>query len=277
MKNKWLVIAFISTTAFYSCVTYRYIYTASPPNNPYFTKKNESKLSASYSASSNGHAGEVYAGGLDMQGAYAIANHWAIAATYFNSREKDTYNSGSDGPFDNSAVKYKRNLVEISAGYFAPLSESKTVTFNLYAGLGLGKFLIDDNGEIFTGVNYNRYHKANITKYFLQPAFNFRPLKNFRLSLILNNSFVHYGNIKTSYNETELQYFMLDKLTNKTIFFLEPAINLQLGLNRYPWLKVDWTIAGISNSANTEFNVRQNNVSIGLSFDFSKMVKKIKD
>ncbi len=125
-------------------------------------------------------------------------------------------------------------------------------------------------------MNYSRDHNANITKYFLQPSFNFRPLKNFRLSLILKNSFVHYGNIKTSYTETELQYFNLDKLTNKTIFFIEPALNVQLGLNRYPWLKLDGTVAGVSNNnAYTENNVRQNNISIGLSFDFSKMVKKI--
>ncbi|MDQ2864492.1 MAG: hypothetical protein M3R50_12770 [Bacteroidota bacterium] len=259
----------ISSIFLCSCATYRYIYTASSPNNPYFVKKGESKLSASYSASSNGQADEAYAGGINLQGAYSMSDHWAIAGTYFNSREKDVYGSGSE-PFDSSTVKYKRNLFELSAGYFTFLDKHKNITFNLYGGMGYGKFSIDDNGEISTGVDYGRFHKTNITKWFLQPAFNFRPLKNFRLALILKTSLVHFGDIKTSYTAYELNYFKLDRFTNKTIFFFEPAWNFQFGLQKYPWVKLDGTFSGVSDNAYTESNVRQSNFSIGLNFDFTR-------
>ena len=265
----------IIATCFCSCSTYRYIYTASPPNNPYFTKKHESKLTAYYAASNNNQGNEIYAGGLDLQAAYALSNHWAITGTYFNSREKDDYGGQDNSPFDSSAVKYKRNLFETGVGYFVPLD--KNIMFNLYAGVGLGKFSIDDNGAISAGTYYSRYHTSNITKWFIQPALNFRPQKNFHFSIILKSSFVHFGNITTSYTDYELQYFELDRFSNRTIFFMEPALNLQLGLQKYPWVKLDWMIAGVSKNAYTEYNVRQNNIAIGLSFDFSKITKKTHD
>lgn len=41
-------------------------------------------------------------------------------------------------------------------------------------------------------------------------------------------SFVHYGNIQTSYTQSEMQELHLTLVNNRTIFYIEPAFNLQL-------------------------------------------------
>lgn len=152
-----------------------------------------------------------------MHAPYAISDHWALTTSYLIRREKDIYNSGSNGPFDHSRAKYKRNLVELDGGYFISLNKNKTIIANLYAGTATGKFLIDDHGEIFSGTNYIRYHKSHISKWFFHPSLNFLPSKNVRLALILKSSYVHFGNITTSYTDYELQYFKLDQIACRTV------------------------------------------------------------
>ncbi|MEO9098877.1 MAG: hypothetical protein ABI267_01050 [Ginsengibacter sp.] len=276
MKKLFLFSAFVVMTGLYSCGTERFIYSASPPNNPYFTKKGESKLTAYYSSNnsnSDTHAGEL-AGGWDLQGAYALSDHVALTASYFNRREEDLYGSGYQSPFDSSVVKYKRNLFGMGAGYFIPLNKRKTIYFNFYGGMDFGQFSFEDNGTDNIGQNYNRYHRSNITKWYFQPSFNFIK-RNFRMSIIFKSSYVHYGNIKTSYTPLESQDFSLDILKNQTVHFFEPAWNFQFGLPRLPWIKLDLTFSGASTSEIFNESVRQNNTSVGLSFDFSKMkVKK---
>ena len=100
------------------------------------------------------------------------------------------------------------------------------------------------------------------------------PGRHVRLSFILKSSSVHYGNIQTTYTATELQYFNLYKIANRTLNFIEPCWNFQFGLPKYPWVKLDWLVSDISNNPYYIENVRQNNVSIGLTFDFSKKAIK---
>jgi hypothetical protein len=275
MRYNLLFSAIAVITLLSSCSTYRYIYSASPPNNPYFTKKRESKLTAYYSAagSTAPSANKETADGLDLHGAYAISDHWALTAAYYNRREKDIYEYSRDNtPFNSSLVKYKRNLFETGGGYFVPLNQKKTFTFNLYGGVAFGKFSIDDNG-MNNGQDYRRYHKAAITKWFFQPSINFMPGRYVRLSFVVKSSYVHYGNIRTSYSAEELQDLSLAIITNRTLNFIEPAWNFQFGLPEYPWIKVDWTLSGITIQPASTQNIRANNVSIGLSVDFSKMRK----
>ncbi len=266
MRNKLssiIIITFLS-----SCNTYRYIYTASPLNNPYFTTKGESKVTAYYSAAGNSNnAIGDNAGGWDLQGAYAIGNHLALTTGYFNRRERDFYNYNNS--YSNARIKYKRNLFDIGTGYFVPLDKNKEVTFNLYGGMAFGKFSFTDYK-----IDYNRFHSSSITKWDFQPSVNYMPSQNFRLSFGTKFSFVHYGNIQTSYTADELQNLSLARIANKTIPFIEPALNIQFGIRKYPWAKLDYTISGTSHPylyGNTKLDSRTSNISIGLSFDFSKM------
>lgn len=264
-----------------SCSSYRYIYSASPPNNPYFTGKGDSKLTAYYSEGDNSDqlSGEKD-DGFDVQGAYAMGNRWAVTTSYFHRRERDIYTFNSNNIFDSSRVNYKRNLVDVGGGYFMPVNFKKTITFNLYGGLALGKFSIKDNG-VSNGANYSRYHNSAITKWFFQPSVNFMPGKYFHFSIALKNSFVHYGNIQTSYTAEELKYFSLDKIANKTLPYLETSFDFQLGLPEYPWVKLDAAISGASQpyggngsiAEEPRLRTRGFNGSIGLNFDFSKIKK----
>ncbi len=276
MTNKSLLFLVLVIATLSSCTTHRYIYSASPANNPYFTEKGESKLTGYYSSSDANRLTGEYARGVDLQAAYAVGNHWALTMGYFNRREKDVFNfSGYDGPFDSSIINYKRNLFDIGAGYFIALNTKKTITFNFYGGMAFGKFSFVDNGQA-NSMDYSRYHNSAITKWFFQPAINFMPGEYVRFSFLLKNSFVHYGNIQTSYTAEEQSYFSLDKIANRTISFGEPELNIQFGLPAYPWVKLDAAFSGASYRSwmGSRLDVRSNNASIGLTFDFSKLSPK---
>lgn len=276
MKNTLFVFIVILITSLYSCTSRRYIYSASPANNPYFSKKGQSQLTAAYSSS--GGDKDVSAGGsahgFDMQGAYSIADHWAITSEYFNRKEKDVYNYYSyNSPFDSSVVTYSRNIFDIGAGYFLPLDQRKDIVLNVYGSVGFGKFSFDDNGTMNSAA-YTRYHSSSITRWTFQPAVNFTTGGHFRCALILRSSFVHYGNIKTSYTINELQNFSLDRITNRTLYFFEPGVNLQFGFPKYPWIKFDMSLTSVSHAEQDLLGVRTGNTSIGLSFDLFAAKKK---
>ncbi len=273
MRNS-AIFLFIMISTFCSCSSYRYIYTASPLNNPYFTQKGESKVTAYYSEGSDKVQREK-ANGFDLQAAYAISDNFAITTGYLNRRERDIYNySVANMPFDSSVINYKRNLFEVGGGYFVPVNSRQTITFNLYGGFAGGRFSFDDNG-ISKGADYNRHHSSDIMKYYFQPSLNFMPGKYFRFGLILRTSFVHYGNIKTTYTTDEQEYFMLNLIANRTLTFIEQEYNMQFGLPKFPWVKLDASLS----SAFHRFpevgplDLRRNNASIGLTFDFTKMKK----
>lgn len=271
MRNQLLLSSVIVISVLSSCTTYRYIYSASPPNNPYFITKGESKATAYYSSGGNNNrATGDNASGCDLQGAYAIGNHWALTTGYFNRRERDVYNFGSSN--ESSTINYKRNLFDLGSGYFVALDKNKEFTFNLYGGIALGKFSFIDNKTY-----YSRFHSSSITKWYFQPSVNFMPTQNFRLSFGTKFSFVHYGDIQTSYTPDEIQSLSLNLIANRTIPFIEPAFNIQFGIRKYPWIKLDYTISGTSHpfrSENVQLDSRTSNVSIGLSVDFSKMRQK---
>ncbi len=265
-----------------SCNTNRYIYSASAPNNPYFTKKGESKLTAYYSSNGKSYSsigsGDLTTNrtgsshGWDLQGGYAISNHFAFIAEYYGKKEKDIYDySVSSSPFKNSTVNYKRYLIETGLGYFVTLNAKKTITFNFYTGVAGGKFSFYDNGIDTANKSYNRYHSANISKWFFQPSFNFMPADYIRFGLILKNSLVHYRNIRTSYTAAELKHFSLDGIEGKALYFYEPAWNLQLGIPKYPWIKLDIAQSVAVVEPFYSNDIRHLNSSIGLCVDFSKM------
>jgi hypothetical protein len=278
MRNGFYIILLL---LFYSCKTPRYIYSPSAPNNPYFTEKGQTKLSGYFSSGGddNSLAGEKN-NGFDLQAAHSIADNWALTASYYNRKEKDVYPYKGHNFFDSSAVYYQRNLTEIGGGYFMMLSppngsyfrNGATITFNVYVGAGIGKFSIRDNGRDTSGLVYSRYHNSNVTKWFIQPSFNFITGKYFRFSLIDKISFIHYGNISTSYTAVELNYFELDRLSGRTVNFFEPSFNMQIGIPRLDWLKIDGGFtftSGLGLKDAPNLKSRCFNASIGISFDFS--------
>ena len=270
-----LFLLFISSLIFCSCTTGRYIYVATPPNNPYFVHKGDSKIGAYYSSSGGNTTENNFARGIDLQGAYAIGKYWALAGSYSGRKERDMYDYGGyQSGFSNSEVNYKRNFAELAAGVFTPINPKKTITINFYAGGGTGKFSFLDLGSDINHLTYSRFYNANTAKFFFQPSVNFITSEYFRFSFILKSSYVHYKNAKTNYTNNELQSFNLADLTKHTFNFIEPAWNFQFGLPKYPWGKFEFSLSGIANHPFEIDNIRQNNSSVGFTFDISKMNKK---
>ena len=268
-----LFISIVVITGLSSCYSNRYIYSASPANNPYFTEKGESKVAAYYSETSNNTITDEYANGWDFHGAYALTDHWAITAGYFNRREKDKYSMMKNDPFDSSIVNYKRNLLDVGGGYFLPLNKRKTITFNLFGGVSFGKFSMEDDGFDKNSLTYHRFHTSNVTKWFWQPSINFTPGDYVRFSFSLKSSYVYYRKIETSYTAEELQYFILTDLAKGSFNFFEPSWDFQFGLPQYPWVKIDMIMSFVSRPIEARWNVRQFNSSIGLCFDLTKLKK----
>lgn len=272
---KYLLLG-ITLTFFTSCGTYRYVYTASPANNPIFTKKGDSKLAGYYSSSGGDGLGKTYAGGLDLQGAYAFDNHWAITASYMGRKEKDLYGD-SFSNFDTSVVNYKRNLLELGGGYFTPLNKKKTIVFNMFGGFGKGKFSFTDHGIDNNDQPYSRMHQSNLSRWFIQPSINFLPGSYVRISYAMKFTLLNYHNINTNYTPEELSSFSLQNLGVRSFIFAEPSLSFQIGMPSVPWVKLDAILSSVTNNKIlTEINVRTSNVSIGLNFDPSKMHSKKK-
>jgi len=260
----------------FSCITTeRYIYSASPPNSPFFNEKGQSELAGYYSAIPKiTDPTEVYSDGFDIHGAYAIGNHWALTAGFLNRQEEDLNIYNNEIPFDSSVIRYNRNLFSVGAGVFIPLNPAKTITLNMYGGVDIGKFSFNENGSA-NGIPGERFYNNNITKEFFQPSVNFMPNKYFHASVIFKNSYVHYRHINTNYTGDELAFYSLDTICGQAIHFSEPALDFQCGIPPIPWLKVDFIMSNASNPfPNTLLDVRDPNFSIGLSVDFSKIGKK---
>lgn len=269
----FLLIILVSLTA--SCTTQRYSYTASPANNPIFTKKGESKIAGYYSTSSGNETNNIYADGLDLQGAYAVGNNWAITASYLNRKEKDIFGE-SYNIFNSSVVKYKRQLLELGGGYFTPLNKKETIVFNIFGGFGAGKFSLTDNGINTDNNAYSRMHQSYLSRWFIQPSINFLPGSYVRISYAMKFTFLKYNNIITNYTPEEQSSLFLQNLGSRGYNFIEPSLAFQFGIPQVPWVKLETIMSGVNNKRllNYELDVRSLSVSVGLNFDPSKMNSK---
>ena len=275
IKTKTLICAFAISIALTSCRTPRFVYSPAPPNNPYFREKGESKIAAYYStAADENDLQQEYNDGLDLQAAYAVSDHFALTADYFKRNEKDVFKDYDRSLFDSSVIRYDRNLTNFGAGYFTPITNDKKIMFNIFGGIGFGKFSFTDNG-FDNNINYSRYYNSKMSKWYIQPSINFFPGKSFRTGLIGKVSWVHYGDMSTSYTPAELEYFDLNLLTGKTLSFFEATWNMQLTFNKTNWVHIDGGFTLCSEPFNnlTNLEARNFNLSIGLSIDFSKMKK----
>lgn len=283
---KWYYCLFvIFITLFSSCVerANRYIYASQAANINYFKQKGDAKITGYYSGE-----GIDNNNGYNVQAGYALTNHLALMGSYTYKRENQHY--GYDSlryqryrnwgtlddldVFDSSVIKYKRRTVELGLGYYLSLDKSKTVTFNLYTGVSLGKNSLSDAGLDTGNHNYSRFYNTSTTKYFVQGYFNFMPIEAIHISIGSKLSSINYHSVTTSYSNRELNFFYLDKMTDKTINFFEPFYNMQIAIPKYNWIKLDGQIS-LSNGLGYEYpKVRKVNLSIGLTVEVNKLLQK---
>jgi hypothetical protein len=274
MKKNWLPgLIFIGTISIASsCNTPRYIYSPSAHNVPVLAKKGDSKIGAVYSTNLTGEEkrdGELIdnrSRGVDVHGAVAITDHFAIQGSYFYRWEKTT------GGNDTSTIRYNRNLAEFGLGYYLPVNDRRNVIFQLFGGVGLGKFSFTDRSV------YGYYfHETNITKIYLQPAFLFRSTGSFTSSVSLRTSIMQYRNIKTSYSYNQLNDYNLDSLNNRAKFFFEPAFTGSFGFRNFPGFRIEFQ-GGLSFLASHKYiDYRKANFSIGTFIDIGALVRGNKE
>lgn len=262
----------------------RYVYATDPANNPFLEKKHDSKIAGYYYGD-----GKEKNEGISIQGAYAITDRLIVAASYSSKKETQTYNYDSlrfsigglfsgyveTNIYDSSVIKYKKKFYDFALGYMIPLNERKNLFYSIYGGVAFGKFSADDNGLDSTGKKYNRYYNANMQKWYVQGAFNFTPIENFKFAIGGKFTFLNYRNINSSYASSELSYFYLDKIDDNSLFFWEPYMSFQFGVPKLNWLKLDGQIALSSALPENYPKAKTFSASVGLSFDISKM-KKLK-
>lgn len=273
MKNKQSVfIALLISTILISCrAPQYYIYAPSPPVNPFFKEKGDSKLSAYLSGGSGS-----YVPGADLQAGYAITEHLAVTGAFFSRREKNTYySSWNTGSGTDSVVnRYRRKMGEVGMGYFRKVNYRGNATLNIYGGYGWGTFYFKETGTSNGGSAYTRTHESDVRKWYVQPSIHFMRGKVFRLGIATRFSLVNYGNIRTDYSNTELTDRTLNQFADRTHLFVEPTVNMQFCFPP-PWIKLDMGITVCPIYDNSyEYNRLQHrslSASIGLTFDLGKI------
>lgn len=251
---------------FSACDTARYAYSPSAHNVPVLTQKGDGKIGAIYSTnprtdeSFNDERIYTHTNGVDAQGAYALSDNWALQASYFRRWE-----STSGGP-DTVNVKYNRNMVEFGGGYYSAMNRRKTAFFQVFAGVGLGKFSFTDRS-----INGNYFHQSNVFKFYVQPAFVFRSKGSFSTSVALRGSVIKFNSIKTDYNAGQLSDFELNDLDYRAKFFFEPAFVSSFGFKNVPGLRFEVQCSVSLLAAYEPFSYRPANFSVGSYFDLGSL------
>lgn len=273
----FLLLSFCCILLF-SCYTPRYVYSPAAHNVPLLVQKGDSKIAINYSSnlSSKRTSGEqVYlsrSNGMDAQAAYAVSNKFALQLNYFYRKEQ---NGGNYTSYRDSAViQYKRKLTELGAGYFTKLHPGGNLIFQVFAGLGFGNFSFTDNGKDDNRLDYSRYHKAGIIKYYVQPAIMYQYKKQVAASLSSRFSIINFRDIKTDYTQAEQRNFELDSIARSPAVFWEPAFINTIGFKKLPGLRLEYQF-GMSILMSRRFiDARSFNFSMGMQADLPVLLKK---
>lgn len=262
----------------------RYSNAAQPNNINYFTQKGNAKITGYYSGDGNDRSD-----GFNISAAYALTNHVAIMAAYNYKRENQIYNYYplvTTNPFiypvppayincfDSSVIDYKRQNIEIGIGYFIPLNKKKTVTYNIYGGMALGRFVIDDRGLDSSAKNYSRYYSNTNARYFLQGYFNFLTSETFKFSIGGKIYSMQYKQGSSNYSLQELNFFYLDKIQSNNVVYWEPYWAFQLSPAKWKAIKMDFQISVLTANPTYYPKIHDFNISIGLTTDIHLLLKK---
>ena len=273
-RTKYFILLVLSFQ-FSSCYTPRYVYSPAAHNVPVFIKKNDSKIAFNYSVNADLRASDdddINNSGLDLQAAYAVTNHFALQANYVHRTERDRQ-YGISSISDSGVLRYHRNLTEFGVGYFSPLDVNKQAVFQVFAGVGFGKFSFTDIGRDQSNNHYNYFHQMDVSKIYIQPAFTVRSKKNFAASLSSRFSLLRFHNIQTNYPAYELDLYKLDSIGNRTHVFWEPAIINTFGFKQLPGIQFEFQ-GGLALLQSRQFiDYRSFNFSAGILFDIPKLVK----
>jgi hypothetical protein len=236
-----------------------------PPvrNLHYFEEAGQSKLAAHWATGpsrNDGGTSDSYNRGFDLQGAYAISDHWALMASYYNRKERDNINaffSNSSNIY--SEIDYKRSGGEFGASFFTPLSKSGESFFHLDGGIGFANNSLVDKGT-FDSLGLVRNYSDNMVRFFFQPGF-YTVLGSFQFGLGARLQWQFIDDVQTSYTPAELQAYTLFGLNQ--LFNFEPYFSMRYGPASVPWLKGEMQ-AGFS-TVDKGYYVRGGYFSLGIA------------
>lgn len=256
-----------------SCTEPRYVYNPPVRNLHYFEEAGQSKLAAHWATGpsrNDGGTSNAYNRGFDLQAAYAISDHWALIASYYNRKEQDninTFYSSSSAIY--SQIDYKRSGSEFGASFFTPMSRNRENFFHVDGGVGFANNSLVDKGT-FDSLGLVRNYSDKMFRFFIQPGF-YTLLDAFQFGLGARLQWQFIDDVQTTYRPAELQAYTLYGLNQ--LFNFEPYFSIRYGPPSMPWLKGEMQ-TGFT-TVDKGFCVRGGYFSIGVAVD--PLYKRIKD
>lgn len=219
--NVRVLLFFFIAEVFYSCNP---VYFPNSINSPMLRNKKEIQANMM-----------VGTGGFELQSAYAVTDDLGLMlnGSYIASTKNDT-------------IKEVRSLGELGLGYSKRFGEMGQ--FEIFGGAGLGKVPAD-----FRGTNYDGTQKANLTRFFIQPAIGLS-------SKIVDFSFA--------------SRFVAVNAGGETNTFIEPGFIVKLG---YKNVKLVGTL-GVSiptkDATERKWDHNPFMIGIGLHLNFNRKYKE---
>ncbi|MEO6721729.1 MAG: hypothetical protein ABIN67_15275 [Ferruginibacter sp.] len=277
MKNTTRLFSALLSLSLFSCYAPRYMYSPSASNVPVLVKQGDSKVAAYYSTDlsapfSTNNSGKDKSNGLELQGAVAITNGFAIQANYMTRSER---NGSNDNNSDKTVINYKRSLAEFGIGYFKAIGRGDKVLFQVFGGAGKGEFSFIDNGQDANGIFGIHHHQADVFKVYFQPAFIFRPKETFALSVSSRFSIINFRNIKTDYTDADLGNYLLSDLPHGSRTFWEPAFTNTIGFAKAPGFKLEYQVLFSVQVDDRNIDYRSVNFALGIVLDIPKLFKPV--
>ena len=268
LQLQTIAAAILIACTFSSCTLFRFAYSPTIQQIPAFKEKNESRVVASATSTLAGTENSY-----SLQGAYAVTDHFALTAAWNGSlRSQDELTTSSGNNTTTEVVKYNRCSAEFGAGIFYPISKDKQVFFELYGGYGFGTNDIKDN--MATNSGGDGFHNSKTNRFYFQPSVSFHPGNNFTITPAFRFTSIGYTDIKTNYDNNELESYQLLDIARKRLFFVEPALMTSFGFESAPWFRIQAQINGSMLTGSSNTNYRSNYFSVGFQFDPVKAIKK---
>mgnify|MGYP005754825617 CR=1 FL=1 len=203
MKTSHIYL-FVLSMVFQSCGPV--MYSNVGQNTPLFKEKGEFTGNAGFAYSGPSED----AGGVGLQAAYAVSDHWAVISSFY-----------SMGDSDPEGWRGRGSYFEIGGGYFG-YNNNKRLVYELLGGVGFGSIKNNSNTE-------NRFVDLSFTKPFIQPSIGYS-VEHFEIAFTPRIGAASFGSI--SYNLNPEHKESLDQWINDYDgnFFLEPGITLRGGM-----------------------------------------------
>jgi hypothetical protein len=237
-----LHLAVLSILLLTSCTVSRTVHSQQSINQPMLAEKGDFEAGMYYAESTS--IFDIFrssreSAGLELQGAYAIADHIAVMGSQSFRWENESFNSlqNKNNPFDTSFTQYTRNITSLGAGYFSAINDGKIgLHFSMYGGVLFGKNSLTENGFLQSQA-YNRFHQSSMFGFFAQPGI-YALADRFNFSFNANLSYINFKNVTTNFTDIEQKSIDLIGLDGKNL--LITSFTLQAEARIHGMLHLRW-------------------------------------